>query len=246
MAKKPDLTKADGITADVVVELSQFYSSNELRSVQSKFTGTARAIRELTGNRSLQGRIGEKLSLEQRQILKDAAQLIDSVNDNITHAKERKKRAEDAKAAWRKQRQKEAQRLSEQAFPMPYETLDQKLEILRLAMALNMLSLHLSFMSKQEFHRDLRSGATEFPQNGFWTQPKWRLNQLTSYSRHMLENIQSAITGELHNLSVQEQLDGLQSQIAIARQSLLDDPMAIETLRVWSEALSADDQGGND
>lgn len=160
MAKKPDLTKADGITADVVVELSQFYSSNELRSVQSKFTGTARAIRELTGNRSLQGRIGEKLSLEQRQLLKDAAQLIDSVNDNITHAKERKKRAEDAKAAWRKQRQKEAQRLSEQAFPMPYETLDQKLEILRLAMALNMLSLHLSFMSKQEFHRDLRSGAT--------------------------------------------------------------------------------------
>lgn len=239
MAKKPSLTSADRITADAVLELSRLYSSNELRSVQSKFTGTARAIRELTDSRSLQGRIGEKLSLEQRQLLKDAAQLIDSINDNITHAKERKKRAEDTKSAWRKQRQKEAHRLIEQAFPLPHETLEQKLEILRLAMALNLLSLYLGFMSKQGFHRDLREGATEFPQNGFWTQPKWRLNQLTSHRRAMLEEIQQAITGELHNLSVQEQLDGLQPQIAIARQSLLDDPMAIETLRIWSDALSA-------
>lgn len=245
MAKMPNLTQADGITADVVVELSQFYSSNELRSVQSKFTGTSRAIRELTDTRSLQGRIGEKLSLEQRQLLKDAAQLIDSINDNITHAKERKKRAEDAKAAWRRQRQKEAHRLTEQAFPLPYETLEQKLEIISLAMVLNQLSLYLGFMSKQEFHRDLREGATDFPQNGFWTQPKWRLNQLTSHRRSMLDEIQSAITGELHNLSVQEQLDGLQPQIAIARQSLLDDPMAIETLRIWSTAFSenADSEG---
>lgn len=246
MAKKPSLTSADCITADAVLELSKLYSSNELRSVQSKFTGTARAIRELTDSRSLQGRIGEKLSLEQRQLLKDAAQLIDSINDNITHAKERKKRAEDTKAAWRKQRQKEAHRLSEQAFLLPYETLEQKLEILRLAMALNQLGLYLGFMSKPELHRDLREGATDFPQNGFWTQPGWRLDRLKSHRCDMLEKIQSAITGELHNLSVQEQLDGLQPQIAIARQSLLDDPMAIETLRIWSEALSADDQGGND
>ncbi|OLU25460.1 hypothetical protein BVH03_17545 [Pseudomonas sp. PA15(2017)] len=240
MTKKPSLTKADGITADVVVELSQFYSSNELRSVQSKFTGTARAIRALANSRTLQGRIGEKLSLEQRQLLKDAAQLIDSVNDNIMHAKERKKRTEDAKAKWRKQRKQEARLLSEQAFPLPHETLEQKLEIIRLAMALNPLRLYLGFMSTQEFHRDLRKGATEFPQNGFWTQPKWRLDQITSRRREMLENIQSAITGELHNLSVQEQLDGLRSQVYIARQRLLDDPMAIETIRIWSEALSAD------
>ncbi len=241
MAKKSSLTRADGITADAVLELSKLYSSNELRSVQSKFTGTARAIRELTDSRSLQGRIGEKLSLEQRQLLNDAAQLIDSVNDNITHAKERKKRTEDTKTAWRKKRQKEAQFLSEQTFPLPHETLEQKLEIIRLALALNLLGLYLDFISTQEVHKHLREGATKYPQNGFWTQPKWRLSQLTSYRRDMLEQIQSAITGELHNLSVQEQLDGLRPQIDVARQRLLDDPVAIETLRIWSEALSADE-----
>lgn len=253
MAKKPHLTKADGITADVVVELSQFYSSNELRSVQSKLTGTARAIRELTDNRSLQGRIGEKLSLEQRQLLKDAAQLIDSVNDNITHAKERKKRSEDAKAARRKQREKEARVLSEQSLPLPYETLEQKLEIIKLALILHRLDIYQEFRSAAKFHHSLREEVTNFSRLIGWKIPDWKLSQLTNHRRDILESIQYAITYERADRSVQQQLDELQQRITDIRDQVLTDPLAVETLRIWTEAFSPEadqvpspEKGGND
>jgi hypothetical protein len=238
MARMPNLTQADGITADVVVELSQFYSSNELRSLQSKLTGNARELRNLVDSHTLLGRIGAKLSIEQRQLLKDAAQLIDSVNENITHAKERKKRSEDAKAAWRAHRQKEAHRLSEQAFPLPHETLEQKLEIIRLALVLHRLGIYQDFRPALKFHHSLREEVTNFSSLIGWTIPEWKLSQLISHRRDLLESIRSAITSELDDRSVQQQLADLNQRISETREQALADPQAEETLGIWSAAFS--------
>lgn len=243
---KPPLTQASGITADLVLQLGKFYSSNELRSVQSRLTGTAREIRNLAGGNTLQGRLGEQLSLEQQQLLRDTAQLIESVNTNIEHAKERKKRSEDAKAAWRKQRDKEAHALSQQAFPLPDETLDQKLEIIKLTLVLHRLRTYLGFYSAAELHQKLRQEVTDFSKLVGWTIPKWKLYQLTCHRRDMLQEIQAAITSELDERSVQEQLAKLQQRIADIRDQVLADPLAVETVRVWADALSsAADREGN-
>ncbi|WAJ37221.1 hypothetical protein OU800_21855 [Pseudomonas sp. GOM7] len=240
MPKMSNLTRADGITADVVVELSQFYSSNELRSVQSKLTGNARELRNLVDSHTLLGRIGAKLSLEQRQLLKNAAQLIDSVNENITHAKERKKRSEDAKAAWRKQREKEAQNVCNKAFPLPHETLEQKLEIIKLALVLHRLGVYQDFRPGLKFHHALREEVTDFSRLIGWSIPKWKLSRLADHRRDILQSIQSAITYELDDRSVQEQLEELQQRVANSRDHVLADPLAVETLRIWSEALAED------
>ncbi|MGP0172732.1 hypothetical protein ACSVIJ_12700 [Pseudomonas sp. NCHU5208] len=240
MTKVSHLTQADGITADVVVELSQFYSSNELRSVQSKLTGNSRELRNLVDSHTLLGRIGAKLTREQRQLLKDAAQLIDSVNENITHAKERKKRSEDTKAAWRKQRGKEAQILSGKAFPLPHETLEQKLEIIKLALVFHRLGVYQDFRPGLKFHHALREEVTDFSRLIGWSIPEWKLSRLADHRRDILQSIQFAITYELDDRSVQEQLEELQQRVVDSRDQVLADPQAVETLRIWSEALADD------
>jgi flagellar biosynthesis chaperone FliJ len=250
---KPSLTQANNITADLVLELGKLYSSNELRSVQTKLTGTAREIRKLTGERTLLGRLGDSLTREQRQLLQDAARLIDSVNTNITHAKERKKRAEDTKAAWRKQREKDAKTLCDHAFPLPYETLEQKLEVIKLALVLHQLRIYQDFRTAALFHHSLREDVTDFSKLIGWKIPAWKLSRLTSYRLDIQQSIQHAITRELDDLSVQAQLDNLQKRIADIQEQVLAAPLAVETLRIWSDAFSPEadqnpssENGGHD
>ncbi|MHB0818521.1 hypothetical protein ACYCFK_09595 [Stutzerimonas stutzeri] len=241
---KSSLTQASGITADLVLDVGKLYSSDELRSVQTKLTGTTREIRKLTTDTGLLGRLSASLSREQRQLLHDAAQLIDSVNTNITHAKERKKRSEEAKKKWRAQRDKEARWLVEKSFPLPLETYEQKLEIIKLAMVLHQLRIYQGFFSAQEFHLACRKDVTETPQFG-WTPEKWKLHQVTHHRLYMLQELQSAITNEWDQQSVQEQHQNLQQRIADIRDQALADPLAVETLHIWAEALSPEATQGN-
>jgi uncharacterized protein (DUF1778 family) len=74
-----ELTKAAGITADVVMELGAFFSAQDMCKVQTGLTNAARELRSLTHHSSLLGRLGEKLSHEQRELLTNAAALLDSV-----------------------------------------------------------------------------------------------------------------------------------------------------------------------
>lgn len=86
---KPPITQARDVDAELVLQLNKFGSAADLRSQQAKLTGAAREIRKLTGGGTdLFGKLGCYLSFEQKQLLQDAARLLDSVNQQVEHAKE--------------------------------------------------------------------------------------------------------------------------------------------------------------
>ncbi len=94
MTKTP-ITQARDVDAELVLQLDKFGSAADLRSQQAKLTGAAREIRKLTGGGTdLFGKLGSYLSFEQKQLLQDAARLLDSVNKQIEHAKEKRDRDE--------------------------------------------------------------------------------------------------------------------------------------------------------
>lgn len=77
MAKTP-ITQARDVDAELVLQLNKFGSAADLRSQQAKLTGAAREIRKLTGGGTdLFGKLGCYLSFEQKQLLQDAARLLD-------------------------------------------------------------------------------------------------------------------------------------------------------------------------
>ncbi|EKA29270.1 hypothetical protein PABE177_6260, partial [Pseudomonas aeruginosa ATCC 700888] len=92
---KPPITQARDVDAELVLQLNKFGSAADLRSQQAKLTGAAREIRKLTGGGTdLFGKLGCYLSFEQKQLLQDAARLLDSVNQQVEHAKEKRDRDE--------------------------------------------------------------------------------------------------------------------------------------------------------
>ena len=50
---RDELTKAAGITADVVMELGAYHNAKEMRSVQTGLTSAARELRAFTRHLSL-------------------------------------------------------------------------------------------------------------------------------------------------------------------------------------------------
>lgn len=94
MAKTP-ITQARDVDAELVLQLNKLGSAADLRSQQAKLTGAAREIRKLTGGGTdLFGKLGCYLSFEQKRLLQDAARLLDSVNQQVEHAKEKRDRDE--------------------------------------------------------------------------------------------------------------------------------------------------------
>lgn len=138
---KPSITDARSITADLILEVGKYYSAQQLRSLQAKLSGTAREIRALTSGCHLPRRIGAQLSIEQIQLLQDAAKLIESVNSNIKHAKEKRGRVESQAKVRQQARYAEAKRLVAETYLKPFVSepadLEPLLEILKTALTLN-------------------------------------------------------------------------------------------------------------
>lgn len=153
---KSALTEAKTITAETILQLGQLYSTQEMRSMQSKLTGAAREVRALTGSKGLIARIGELQTHEQRQLLRDAANLVDSVNTHLEHAKEKRQRDEKAAAAKRKERELQAKHLVSESLPLPCDTPEQMPEVIRLGLILNHARAFQSFYSPQELSQKLR------------------------------------------------------------------------------------------
>ncbi|MGV8783706.1 hypothetical protein ACV35H_33975, partial [Pseudomonas aeruginosa] len=92
---KPPITQARDVDAELVLQLNKFGSDADLRSQHAKLTGAARETRKLTGGGTdLFGTLGGYLSFEQKQLLQDAARLLDAVNKQVDHAKEKRDRDE--------------------------------------------------------------------------------------------------------------------------------------------------------
>ncbi|MFC3941510.1 hypothetical protein CCU68_18230 [Pseudomonas gingeri NCPPB 3146 = LMG 5327] len=237
---KPSITDASSITADVVLQLGKHFSAQSLRSLQAKLTGTVREIRGLTGGNTLPGRIGEKLSLEQIQLLRDAAKLIESVNTNIEHAKEKRKRDENEAKRRQEARDAQAKRLVAETFPLPYESLDQILEILKTALNFNRAGQFLDFYSALEYNLNLRNylSPTKTRKLIGWNKPQdYWMSIVRSLRNEFMQTVEHEI-GYDDGSSVQERLHALKQKVADRLSVVHLSADEEETLRLWSEALS--------
>ncbi|MCF4988767.1 hypothetical protein GIW56_02485 [Pseudomonas gessardii] len=238
---KPSITDARSITADVILDVGKYYSAQQLRSLQAKLSGTAREIHSLTSGSHLPGRIGAHLSFEQRQLLEDAAKLIESVNTNIKHAKEKRSRVEDQAKRRQQARNAEAKRLVAETYLEPSVTdLEPLLDVLKTALTLNRADVFRNGYSPREFNlrlRDYLSPARTRKLIG-WTSPNafW-INTVLSVRNDVVQAIEQEIAYD-DGSSVRDRLDALKQKVSdcLARVYLSADEE--ETLRLWSQALS--------
>lgn len=231
---KANLTKAAGITADVVMELGAHFSAKDMRNVQTGLTAASRELRALTGHISLIGLLGEKLTHEQRELLNNAASLLDSVKFNVEHAKERKVRDEKALAKKRNQWEREAQQLVKTHFTLPMGTLAEQLQVLELYMVAETQIGHLLYMRD---HLSLRTSMQEDP-------PRWssltaaqlRQNEVGSLLGDLKSVLRDYLSLEL-SIAPAARLEELQLNLEAHRAEVLARPQSVETLRIWSDAL---------
>lgn len=229
--QKHDLTQATGITADVVLEQGNFYDAKDFRKVQTGLSSAARELRALTqyGN-SIQGRLGARLSHEQRELLSNAAALLDSVKHNVEHAKERKARDEKVAAKIREQRERQAQQLVAKHFQLPTKTVEQQIDVLKLYIATRPVTD--GWMLKEDHHlRDMmQSHAPKWS-----SERSWRLDHVSSLIADLKYSVERHLVHPGHTPA--ERLKALHERIAEVRDAQLSKPSAQETLKVWTEAL---------
>lgn len=186
----------------------------------------------------LSGRISERLSYEQRQLLLDAATLIESVNSHIEHAKE--KRVRDEKATKRRQdaRNAGAKQLIAAEFPLLHETVEQQLEVLKDALVFNRVGVHVGFYDPQKYNQEWIKHLVEAPKVGSWTTPQRYLKScITSARSELIQALCSDIAYD-DGSSVEERLNVLKQKVAdcLARTPLTTAEET--TLQLWKSALT--------
>ena len=236
---KTSITEATNIDTEAVLQLGKYHSAQELRKLQTKLTSTSRELRILTSGRTLLGRIGEKLSFEQHQLLQNAAKLIESVNTNIEHAKEKRKRTENDAKRQQQARDAQAKRLVAETYTLPYESLDQLLDVLKTVLTFNRAAFFQKCYSPQEFNLYLRaylSPSYTLVLIG-WPSPQafWK-HKLLSLRINLIHALEHEIAYD-DGSSVHDRLDALKQKVAdcVSRIRLSTDEE--ETLRLWSQAL---------
>ncbi|WP_248915960.1 hypothetical protein [Pseudomonas moorei] len=239
---KSSLTVANGITPDVMQKLNQSYSSQELRGVQTKLTSTAREVRKLGDGRwkmgtGILGRLSEHLTPEQCQLLLDAAHLIDSVNTHVEHAKEKRVRSEKDTKRRQDARLARAKQLVASAYPLPAESNEQKLEVIKAALILNRARQHHTARNAIEFNLYVRNELKEPARLYGRTPMQYRINNLASIRYDVIDEITNHLAYD-DGSTVEDRLQAIQEKVAdaITQTTLTSDER--ETLRLWSEALS--------
>ncbi|MFJ3110299.1 hypothetical protein [Pseudomonas putida] len=233
--KSNQLTQATGITADLVLELGRHYSAKQMRSVQTGLTTAARELRSLTGHQDLLGRLGDRLTPEQRELLTNAAKLLDSIKHNVEHAKERKDRVEKDLAKKRDMWERQAKQLVDAHFQMPMATVAEQLRILELYLVARVVLEQAVCLFD---HAQLRKQMVEEPPT--WSNQSmavWRQSRVGS----LMADLRSALCDFLRwdlNSTPAKRLAEVQSTIEARRGEILARPQDVETLRIWSDSLS--------
>jgi len=233
--KSNQLTQATGITADLVLELGRHYSAKQMRSVQTGLTTAASELRSLTRHEDLLGRLGDRLTHEQRELLTNAAKLLDSIKHNVEHAKERKDRVEKDLAKKRDMWERQAKQLVNTHFEMPMETVAEQLRILELYLVARVVLSQAVYLSD---HAQLRKQMAEDPPA--WSNQSmalWRQSRVGS----LMADLRSALCDFLRwdlNSTPANRLAEVQATIEASRTKILSQPQDVETLRIWSDALT--------
>ncbi|MFB8831269.1 hypothetical protein ACE0DR_22705 [Azotobacter sp. CWF10] len=234
-----DITVAS-ISVEQILKLGESYRAQELRGMQSKLTSTAKELQQLTGGNGLLGRIGGQLNREQQQLLRDAASLIQSINYQVEHAKEKRQRTEKQAKARREERDRQAKRLVADAYPLPITKPEHRAEIIRLALVLNRAGEFFPFYSDIELNQKLRAFVAEAQTttNRHRDTLEARLTSKTSYFRtEIIFSLEKHIAYN-DGTTVQARFDALQHKLAELGPQVLDTQPAAGTVRLWMNALS--------
>ncbi|KPB84085.1 Uncharacterized protein AC505_0687 [Pseudomonas syringae pv. maculicola] len=190
--------------------------------------------------RGLISRLGDYLSVEQRELLTQAAQLLESVNYQVEHAKE--KRVRDEKAAKRRQdaRNARAKQLIAATYPLPTESLDQKLDVLKTVLLFNRIGAYDGFYTTAELNSRVRRDLlTPFSQLMGWTSlTAYRVSCLTSLRHELVETLTNDISYD-DGSEVEDRLAALQSKVREANAKAALTAEEHETLRLWKDALAS-------
>lgn len=249
MAKQP-ITRASGITPEVLLKLGQLYSSKELRGIQTKLTTAASELRKLGGQwnpaSGLLGRLGERLTAEQRQLLLDAAQLIESIGANVVHAKEKRQRTEKETQRRRDLREKRAKLLVASRFPLPVDTQEQMLDVLKTALTFNRARIFQNFYSPYEFCQKQRPqvGLTEvrYVAGVRYGSNRERgysdlVNDIISLRYDLLRAVEDEISYD-DGSEVEERLVALKKSVADRLGQIALTAQEQEVLQLWTDALT--------
>jgi len=233
MSNANQASGAKTITTDEVLETLKIFSSQDLRSYQSKLTSLNRTLRALLEATSLEGRIGQLLSPVERDALRQTNELIGLLNTRVEHAKEKKLRAEKQAKAARKANELHASRLANEAFPLPIETIEQKLELIQFALVMNRAGLFMDYVPASEYSMRLREMSSPNVHNASYWSISSKIRLLRS---EVLAAINTYILGYSDQSALQANLVALQSKCTQVRPQVLE--LEANTLRIWSEALS--------
>lgn len=246
---KHAITDAAGITAEEVLRIGKLHSANELRNIQKTLTSTAGVLHKLGSGWKLRsgllGSLGDLLTIEQRQLLQDAARLVESIGNNVTHAKEKRVRSEKDAKKRQEARLARAKQLIAAAYPLPCETNEQRLEVLKAALILNRAKQYQPYMTPLEFNQQVRGHLAEPARLYGSTLRVYRLNNVTSIRHYILDELITELAYD-DGSTVEERLQVLQKKVAdtVAQATLTTDEQ--ETLRRWKEVFppAAEQQEG--
>lgn len=237
---KPPITQARDVDAELVLQLNKFGSAADLRSQQAKLTGAAREIRKLTGGGTdLFGKLGCYLSFEQKQLLQDAARLLDSVNQQVEHAKEKRDRDEKQAKKRRELRGRLAKQLVDSNYPLPGNTLEERLEILQIALIYNRAKVFDPLYSTHQLHSKLKRWL-ERPKQliGWRSEAEYFASQVGSLRCDFISHLTHEIAYD-DGSEVEERLRVIKqktAQIALTSEEQ-------ETLQLWTDALQSAPEG---
>ncbi|WP_061291215.1 hypothetical protein [Azotobacter vinelandii] len=229
------------LTTDQVLDRTRFHDSRNLANYESRLTAATKEI-----DRLLNGGFGSLLGIEEQQALQDAAAAIRTIRNRVEHAKEIKRREEKAARARQEERDRQARRLVAEAYPLPLETPQHRLEIIKLALVLNRAGHYLPFYSELELNQKLRTFVTQASWQIITSHPgdhedtlEARLANKVSYFRvEIIRALEQHLAYD-DETAVPARLDALQHELADLGNQVLSTKIATETLRLWAEALQA-------
>jgi hypothetical protein len=216
------------ITTDQVLESVYHLNSQDLRSMQSRLTTTGKELSKLAGTSSLNA----LLSGKEQASLRQAAEVVNAVKARIAHAKERKQRDEKRREATFKARHAEARKLALQSFPLPINSVEQCVEVVRVALVLSHLRILHCFYSADEFAEKWLSKARFIPANR--DKAKHLQAQVRFLAREIQQGMEETLTDDQRDISTL--LGILIAKADEVRPQVLK--QQAEVIECWTAALS--------
>ncbi|EQL43763.1 hypothetical protein M770_30955, partial (plasmid) [Pseudomonas aeruginosa VRFPA03] len=178
-----------------------------------------------------------------KQLLQDAARLLDSVNKQVEHAKEKRDRDEKQAKKRRELRGRLAKQLVASNYPLPGNTLEERLEILQIALIYNRAKVFDPLYSTHQLHSKLKRWL-ERPKQliGWRSEAEYFASQVGSLRCDFISHLINEIAYD-DGSEVEERLRVIKQKVADCTAQIALTSEEQETLRLWTDALQSAPEG---